>query len=507
MGKGRALGTVAMVLALAPPASAATLTVDPATADGCNGSPATCRTIGQAANAANADDTILIKPGTYSESPNFVDANLVVRNAGGGQVRITGGVLFAFSGSGGATVQGLIVAPTAANTPAVRIESGNVDGAKTLTIESSILSGNGTGAAVRASSGVGAGAISITVRHSTISDAATPSAPATSFAAGSGAGAISATIANSIVHGTTTATVTNSDTDESTAHKDALFVDRAQENFTLRVGSPAIDQGGALEVGEWNSDVDGETRPSGGANDRGGDELVNHPPAAPGLVADRISAAPGEQITFGAFAGPQPDADRGDGVAKYRFDFGDGSAVVEQTSFAAVHAYAAPGQYTVTAKTVDIPGAESVPSNAATITIAAGGSGGPAGPDVAAPTLSITSPRLGQRLKRGRRAPVLRGRTRDATGVRAVELALRRFDGRRCRWYDGRRAFLLGSCTRPRFFRAVIDDFAWSYTFPRRIVPGVGRYELRARATDFLGNRTTAFSASSRTLAGFRIVR
>ena len=155
---------------------------------------------------------------------------------------------------------------------------------------------------------------------------------------------------------------------------------------------------------------------------------------------------------------------------------------------------------------MDIPGAESVPSNAAT-TVAAGGSAGRGGPpDVAAPTLSITSPRAGQRLKRGRRAPVLRGRTADATGVRAVELALRRFEGRRCRWYDGRRAFRLGSCATPRFFRAAIDDFAWSYTFPQ---DRAGRGQVRAARPGhgLPGNRTTAFSAPPWTLAGFRIVR
>ena len=495
---GRALGTVAVVLALAAPASAATTyTVDPnKPAPGCDGT--TCKTIDDAAGPAVAGDTIRLLAGFYAQPAPFTE-QLTVTGFGAGAAVIIGTVTFSADGS----LQRVAVGATGDN-PAVRVTPPTT-GARAVTIESSILTGAGSGAGLEAAAST-LGSIAITGRHLTIADSG--SAPATNLTNGA-SGTSTATLTNSIVLGANASnapSLPGTDTDNSVAHRAALFVDPAQENFFLRVLSPAIDQGVGPGGGETTlEDVEGEGRT--GTWDRGADEFVNHPPAAPGLVADKVSAAPGEQITFGAFAGPQPDADRGDGVAKYRFDFGDGSGVVEQTSFAAVHAYAAPGQYTVTAKTVDIPGAESVPSNAGTITVAAGGSAGRGGPDVAAPTLSITSPRSGQRLKRGRRAPVLRGRTADATGVRAVELALRRFEGRRCRWYDGRRAFRLGSCATPRFFRAAIDDFAWSYTFPRRIVPAAGRYELRARATDFLGNRTTAFSASARTLARFRIVR
>jgi hypothetical protein len=103
---------------------------------------------------------------------------------------------------------------------------------------------------------------------------------------------------------------------------------------------------------------------------------------------------------------------------------------------------------------------------------------------------------------------VLRGRASDATGVRSVEIALRRFEGRRCRWYDSRRrAFVLGACATPKFFRAVVNDFGWSFTFPSRVNPALGRYELRVRATDFVGHRTTAFTARAKTLTAFRIVR
>jgi len=229
-------------------------------------------------------------------------------------------------------------------------------------------------------------------------------------------------------------------------------------------------------------------------------------------------AAPGESVNFGAFTS-DPDASRGDLPTTYRWNFGDGSPVVNALASSSVsgvttHTYAAPGQYVATVTALDRENLPSGASNPVTVVVSAsagggtggGAGGGGSGPDIAPPKLSITSPRAGQRLKRGKRAPVLRGRTSDATGVRSVELALRRFEGRRCRWYDGRRTFTPGSCAAPRFFRAVINDFTWSYTFPRSIVPRSGHYELRARATDFLGHRTTAFSASARTLVGFRIV-
>ncbi len=92
--------------------------------------------------------------------------------------------------------------------------------------------------------------------------------------------------------------------------------------------------------------------------------------------------------------------------------------------------------------------------------------------------------------------------------MKSVEVALRRLAGRRCRWYyPSRGAFVRGSCAKPRFFKAVVNDFTWSYTFSRRVVPGIGRYQLRVRATDTKGNATKAFSSAAHTLVGFRIVR
>jgi hypothetical protein len=493
MGKGWSLGTVAIVLALATPASAATTwTVDPNKSPGCAGT--TCKTIDEAAGPATDGDTIRLLAGFYAQ-PAPVTEQFTVTGFGAGSAVILGTVTFQAAG----TLQRVAVSGQG-NGPAVQVTAPNV-GSRTVVIESSILTGSGSGAGISATATT-LGSVAVEARHVTVADSS--GAPALTLDDPAGTGTPTATFTSSIALGGGPVTGTNNDTTTSPA---ALFVNPGQEAFLLRLGSPAIDQGGGPAGGETTDDVEGEAR--AGTWDRGADEFVNHPPGAPILIAASTSAAPGQTVTFGAFA-RDDDSPRGDSPAKYRWNFGDGSAVQETNAASAVsgettHAYASPGRYQATVTALDQLGVPSAASNTVTMTVAVGAGG--TRPDVAAPTLAITSPRAGQRLKRGKRAPVLRGRTRDATGVRAVELALRRIVGRRCRWYDGRRAFLLGSCTKPRFFRAVIDDFAWSYTFPRKIVPGVGRYELRARATDFLGNRTTAFSASSRTLASFRIVR
>jgi hypothetical protein len=361
----------------------------------------------------------------------------------------------------------------------------------------------------------------------TIADAG--SAPALNLVQADPGPAITVSLSDSIVLGaqqlspeSNEPTVNKTNLDEDSGHKAALFVDPAAENFLLRAGAPAIDAGGGQQAGETTEDVEGEAR--GATWDRGADEFVNHAPVKPAAFAAPAQATVGQAVNLGAFAG-DPDAGRGDTAKTFRWDFGDGSGTQDTGPVATnvgqtTHSYAAPGRYAVTVTTFDQADQPSPASDAAIVVVTAasagggggggsgGGGGGNAGPDTAAPAVSITSPRAGRRLKRGRRAPVLRGRVSDQTGVRSVELALRRLEGRRCRWYDSRRrAFLRGACARPKFFRAVVNDFAWSFTFPRKVVPAIGRYDLRVRATDLLGRRTTAFSARAKTLTAFRIVR
>jgi PKD domain len=484
------IGTVAVALVLsAPAASAATWTVA-AGGGSCGGADTACETIqdaSDAASAASGTDVIQISPGIYAGA-TFDDAGLAVE--GTGFVLILGTLQFDQSG----TLRRVIVRSDGAS-PAVRVPA-SLLASKTVTIESSILSGSGSGAGIEAASQVFA--TTVQGRHVTVADAG--AAPATAVSGGSPTIAFT----DSIVLGGGPVSGMNNDT---TGDKAALFAAPDQEFFFLRVGSPAIDAGGSQQGGETTSDVEGETRPGSGW-DRGADEFINHPAAAPGLVADRAVAAPGQPVLFGAVAGPQPDADRGDGVARYRFDFGDGSGVLDTTSASATHAFAAPGRYTVTARTVDVPGAESAPSNALTITVGVGLAGA-GGPDNSPPRLAITSPRRGQsiRIPRRGRTPNLRGTTSDASGVRRVELALLRRRGGSCRWYDGRRAFLRRACGNPRWFRAVIDDFAWRYVFPRSVRPAPGSYTLLARATDVLGHTTGRVTAAARTSISFRYRR
>jgi hypothetical protein len=490
------LGTVAIVLALAAPASATDYTVDPNKAtDGCTGT--TCKSIDQAAGAAMDNDTILLLPGVYG-SPAAFTKKLRVTGSGSGLALILGTVTFSADG----TLQRVIVS-AGTNTPAVRVMA-PLTGTRAVSIESSMLSGAGTGAGLEAAASA-LGSIAITGRHLTIADGG--NAPATNLSNGA-TGTSSANLTSSIVLGPNAGNLPSTPGSNTNGSTTDLFVSPGQENFFLRVASPAIDQGGGPAGGETTDDVEGE--PRSGTWDQGADEFVNHPPGSPTLVVSPNPVAPGASVDFGAFTS-DPESSRGDLPTTYRWNFGDGSPVVNTLAASSVsgvttHTYAATGQYTATVTALDRENLASGASNPVTVVVSAS-AGGARGPDVAPPKLSITSPRSGQRLKRGKRAPVLRGRTSDATGVRSVELALRRFVGRRCRWYDGRRAFLLGSCTSPRFFRAVINDFGWSYTFPRKIVPATGLYELRARATDFLGHRTTAFTAAAKTLARFRIVR
>jgi hypothetical protein len=429
----RGIGTAAVALALAAPTAAqgATFTVDPAkTTAGCDAANV-CKTITDAANDTDldGDDTVNVKPGDYSESPSFNDDDITVSGIETGQVRVLGGLTF--SGDGSFQLQRVILLATSGSALTVLAAAAAPD--KTVTIESSILSGSGSSpgsAAIVATSGASAGAITITARHVTIADSGL--AHALSTTQGALAEPITTNFNDSIVKGTVPGggvTMTNTDT---TSTNDSLFVNPGAEDFHLKSTASAIDAGGNGASDGITFDVDGHSRPQGAAWDRGGDEIVPPPPPPGGG--------------------------------------GDGSGVVPP------------------------------PPPATTATGGATASTGPAVPDGFAPFVAITSPRRNQRL-RARRRSTLRGRVSDETGVSRVEIALRRRVGRRCSWLDARGRFVRGSCSAPRFVRAIVDDFAWSLLLPRGLPPGA--YQLRSRAVDLLGNRTIAFGAASRTLVAF----
>ncbi len=383
------LGTVAIALALATPASAATWTVDQHGVNACDTTSRSCTTITDAASKVSANDTVLIRPGVYSEDPTFSDDSVTVSGAGTGPVFILGTVGFTANGK----LQRVDVQPQT-NAAALAVTA-QPTVPVTVDVESSILSGQGSGAGISATSALLAQA-AVNAHHVTVADA---SAPAVSLTEPLGAAA-TANLFDSIVVGTKPASGVTETNDQPSPDPAALFVGGG---IFLRVGSPAFDTGGGQRSGETTEDVEGESRT--GTWDRGADEFVNHPPGTPGLGVSATDATAGRAIALGAFVAPDPDAARGDAVVAYRFDFGDGQTT-DSAAPGVTHTYAAAGKYTATVRTIDRLGAVSAPSNAVTVTVSNGlpGGGSPPADDTTAPKLSITSPRSGQRLKRRRRA-------------------------------------------------------------------------------------------------------
>jgi hypothetical protein len=506
------IGTAAVALALAVPASAAGTTWSVETGGGaCTTADPRCPTIQAAHDAAAAGETINVKPGSWPGAA-ISKAGMTVSGTGTGEARVTG--TLSFTGNGALSLKRLVVLSGSGS--ALNVTSQAAGASKTVDIQSSILSGTGS-AAISVTSALAAGTIDITARHVTIADSG--SAPATAFTTGSG-GAITATFYNSIVKGPAPGATIDASTDTATDNA-ALFVDAPNEDYHLRPTSPAIDQGGGAGPGEiQTSDVDGETR--GAAWDRGADEFVNRPPNAPTVAL--LSANPqstGAAFSFGAQAS-DPDAARADSITGYEWDFGDGTGAPTPGAGPAFtqHAYQAAGTYSVRARAKDQRNELGGWSAPVTVTATAppppppppapeqgntpvgpGGAGlpgigpggvAPPGIDRSPPLLAITTPRAGQRVRLGRATPTLRGRTADESGVRRVELALLRVEGRRCLWYDSRGAFRAGPCTSARWFRAVLDDYDWRYAFPKDVRPRAGSYVLAVRATDYLGHASTA---------------
>jgi glucose/arabinose dehydrogenase len=111
-------------------------------------------------------------------------------------------------------------------------------------------------------------------------------------------------------------------------------------------------------------------------------------------------------------------------------------------------------------------------------------------PDRTAPRLDLTARGIG--VRRG----VLRGTVRDGSGIRRVQVALARRDGRRCRWWQARarRPGKLAACGTPRWMTAKLTHksagvYEWRLALHRRLVDG--RWQLVLRATDRAGNTAT----------------
>jgi hypothetical protein len=250
----------AAAAALAAPAAAQAATYTVAAGGGtCGGADTSCESLVAAAGAVAAGDVVQVAPGTYDEAPTFTTPGVTITGSTAAPgVIVTGTITFAGSGTAPAVLERVIVAPSAASSPAVgvtgsagvavrdtfllsaggagiaiasgagneitrsTIVSGAAAGAAvdvqaagapvSLALSSSILSGGASGTGLSVRTGVGtvlpgsAGPASVTARHVTIAGSANAIVLDASAAAGllnAPAGNIEATVTDSIVHGAT----------------------------------------------------------------------------------------------------------------------------------------------------------------------------------------------------------------------------------------------------------------------------------------------------------------
>jgi PKD repeat protein len=413
--------------------------------------------------------------------------------------------------------------------------------AQSLNIDSSIISpgANGTGIAAgnTASLTNHAGAIAIAGVHTTIAGGSVPVsvsstvAPA-AFLTGTPAGPVTASFDRSIVHGVNPSTTETGSTllngssvatiallrsdatdspgtgitvtDGQKSTDAALFADPASRNYHLRLGSPAIDKGGAAVNSESDRDVAQQPRSVGAATDLGADEFVNLPPRASFTAPATVRQ--GQAATFDGSKSSDPES--GGGVAKYRWNFGDGQTA-ETTTATTTHVYAKTGSYTPTLTVVDVNGNPSTTVTGSAIAVT----------DGTPPEVRITTPKAGATLRvfkttrktvkvktksgktvtrtkvtRTRNRFDFRGTAADDAGVASVEMSLRRVSlGARaaassCVFLDGKTSFVSRSCTKPVFFPVAVDAQGfWNYRTKKGLKVRPGRYELSVRATDKAG--------------------
>ncbi|MEA2272106.1 MAG: hexosaminidase [Solirubrobacteraceae bacterium] len=268
----------------------------------------------------------------------------------------------------------------------------------------------------------------------------------------------------------------------STSTDAQLFLDPAGRNYHLRGNAPVIDQGGIPEGGESDRDVDGEARVIGVASDLGADEFLNHAPVAR-FTPNATTISQNQSITFDAADSNDPDA--GDRVARYRWDFGDGST--EGTDGAQItHTYARVGTYQVTLIVLDSHGFVSGPQ---TVSVAVRSAKSLRG---TRPQISITRPRSRQRIPRSVRL-VIAGRATDESGIRRVQLSLRlvkRAKGHssasQCLFVK-RSSITRKACSRPPLLSATLSGRTWRWRAPRSLHLPPGLYVARVRATDKTG--------------------
>ncbi|HXS81755.1 MAG TPA: PKD domain-containing protein, partial [Methylomirabilota bacterium] len=166
--------------------------------------------------------------------------------------------------------------------------------------------------------------------------------------------------------------------DSRSLQDDPLFGDAANGDFSLKPGSPAIDNANS-SVAEWPStDADGKARrddpgvPNNGLGpvtfaDRGALEFQGSSPGGNQAPVARLAASPSSgtaPLAVRLDASASSDADGS--IVSYRFDFGDGTSAGPQSSSVANHTYAA-GSWTARVTVTDNQGAAATASASVTV--------------------------------------------------------------------------------------------------------------------------------------------
>ncbi|MBI5106691.1 MAG: PKD domain-containing protein [Solirubrobacterales bacterium] len=389
---------------------------------------------------------------------------------------------------------------------------------RTVSVDSTVLTA-GTGAGVHGRTegpvllGTG-GALTVKLLRATVAGAE-KAAASESVAAGLGTpGAVGITFAQSIVHGSTGTVAVGPGNDTATPDA-ALFRDAAARDFHLRADAPVIDKGAAVGAGESDKDLDGEPRQAGGATDLGADEFHNAAPSA-AIRVDDAGPRQNATVTFDASGSGDPEAAFGGGVARYEWDFGDGTTAVTDGP-TAQHAYPEVGGYRATVRVVDRQGAGSAAEG-----VDVGVRDGlPPLARFTSPLLDSTLPGVTWTVKKVKGKRVQRSRARtirffgtasDPSGIGTVELSLRQTQSRKrvapklkkpkkkarkaqasCRFYSNVTGRLVTRpCDQPLFFPVRYANRIWSYSTKAGVALGAGRWQATVRATDGAGNPGSA---------------
>lgn len=189
-------------------------------------------------------------------------------------------------------------------------------------------------------------------------------------------------------------------------------------------------------------------------------------------------------------------------VLLYYFQYGDGTAETSAQPLAS-HGYMRAGTFYAKVSVLAVDG-DTATSAPVTIHVR----------DGIPPTVRISSPRAGARVRLGSGGLLLAGRASDAGGIARVQLAIQlvasaihyhRHGG--CIWYDGRTGLVLASCQAPHFFAASHARDGWRAQIgPHASIPA-GTYVVRVRAADRAGNVSSAYAERLGTIIPFRLRR